>query len=137
MTSIPPRPIDLEALITAHPFITIQRPQELWQPDVDDVLFIRFFGELLVALLGRNGGELAAVRAKDLDTGPTVANDPRQFPAGILDVPLEKKRVPTPRQATDPSGPAARSSLWMWIVLLVVSIVLGIGAGVVFNKLGQ
>jgi serine/threonine-protein kinase len=78
--------------------------------------------------------ELATVRAKNLDTGPTVANDPRQFSPGLIE---EKKRVPTPRQATDPSGPAARSGLWMWIVLLVVSIVLGIGAGVVFNNLGQ
>jgi hypothetical protein len=61
MTEIPPRPIDLEALIRAHPFIRIERPPELWKIDVDDVLFIRFFGELLVALLGRNGGELANV----------------------------------------------------------------------------
>ena len=61
MTGVPPRPIDLEALIRAHPFITIERPPELWQVEIDDVLFIRFFGELLVALLGRNGGELAAV----------------------------------------------------------------------------
>jgi len=61
MTVVPPRPIDLHALIRAHPYITIERPPELWQPDVDDVPFIRFFGELLVASLSRNGGDLARV----------------------------------------------------------------------------
>jgi hypothetical protein len=61
MDLVPPRPIDLQALIAAHPFITIERPPELWQPDADDVRFIRFFGELLALLLARNGGELAAV----------------------------------------------------------------------------
>jgi hypothetical protein len=61
MNLVPPRPTDLDALIAAHPFITIERPPELWQPDANDVRFIRFFGELLALLLARNGGELAAV----------------------------------------------------------------------------
>ena len=82
--------------------------------------------------------ELASSRAKEIDSGPTVANDPREFPPGILDAPLEKKRVATPRQQTDPSGPpAGRSKMWLWAVLLLVSIGLGIGAGVVFNKLDR
>ena len=61
MTSLPPQPIDLAALLRAHPFITIERPPELWEPDADDVSFIRFFGELLVAVLARNGQVLSAV----------------------------------------------------------------------------
>ena len=54
-------PIDIEALIRAHPYINIERPPEVWQPDSDDALFIRFFGELLAAILARNGGKLANV----------------------------------------------------------------------------
>ena len=57
----PPRTIDLDALIRAHPFIAIERPPELWQTDADDALFIRFFGEMIAASLVRNGGNLAAV----------------------------------------------------------------------------
>jgi hypothetical protein len=61
MTGVPPRPVDLAALIRAHPFITIEYPPELWQPDVDDVRFIPFFGEVIVASLVRNGQVLADV----------------------------------------------------------------------------
>jgi hypothetical protein len=57
MTVIQPRPIDLGALIRAHPYVTIEQPPELWQPDSDDVQFLRFFGLMLVALLVRNGGK--------------------------------------------------------------------------------
>ena len=60
MTSVTPRPLDLAALIRAHPFITIEQPPELWQIDADDVTFIRFFGELIAASLARNGGDLRA-----------------------------------------------------------------------------
>lgn len=61
VNTIPPRPIDLAALIRAHPFITIEHPPELWQPVADDGTFIRFFGELIAASLARNGGVLSAV----------------------------------------------------------------------------
>jgi len=56
-----PRPIDLDALIRAHPFIGIERPRDLWTIGVDDDLFIRFFGELIAASLVRNGNVLDAV----------------------------------------------------------------------------
>jgi hypothetical protein len=58
---LPPRPVDLAALLRAHPYIAIERPPVLWPPDADDVPFVRVFGELIAASLVRNGGDLAAV----------------------------------------------------------------------------
>lgn len=83
--------------------------------------------------------DLAMQRAKEIDSGPTVANDPREFPPGILNAPIERKpmRRASPRSTTDPSGPSARSNAWIWIALLLFSMALGVGAGVVFNKLGN
>ena len=43
-----PRKIDLDALLTAHAFMRVERPPELWQVDVDDEPFIRMLGEMIV-----------------------------------------------------------------------------------------
>ncbi|HEX6580074.1 MAG TPA: hypothetical protein VF195_04310 [Actinomycetota bacterium] len=43
-----PRRIDLDALLTAHAFMRVERPPELWQVDVDDESFIRMLGEMIV-----------------------------------------------------------------------------------------
>ena len=43
-----PRTIDLDALLTAHAFMRVERPPELWQVEVDDEPFIRMLGELIV-----------------------------------------------------------------------------------------
>lgn len=43
-----PRRIDLDALLTAHAFMRVERPPELWQVDVDDEPFIRMLGEMIV-----------------------------------------------------------------------------------------
>ena len=43
-----PRRIDLDALLTAHAFMRVERPPELWRVDVDDEPFIRMLGELIV-----------------------------------------------------------------------------------------
>ncbi len=43
-----PRRIDLDALLTAHAFMRVERPPELWQVDVDDEPFIRMLGEMTV-----------------------------------------------------------------------------------------
>ncbi|HEX4942166.1 MAG TPA: hypothetical protein VFW51_06505 [Actinomycetota bacterium] len=43
-----PRRIDLDALLTAHAFMRVARPPELWQVDVDDEPFIRMLGEMIV-----------------------------------------------------------------------------------------
>ncbi len=59
--TIEPRPIDLEATLRAHPFVRVERPPELWQPDALDVPFVGLLGEMLAAALGRNGITLAEV----------------------------------------------------------------------------
>lgn len=43
-----PRRIDLDAVLTAHAFMRVERPPELWAIDVDDDVFIRMLGELIV-----------------------------------------------------------------------------------------
>lgn len=43
-----PRRIDLDALLTAHAFMRVEPPRELWQVDVDDEPFIRMLGEMIV-----------------------------------------------------------------------------------------
>ena len=43
-----PRRIDLDALLTAHAFMRVERPPQLWQVDVDDEPFIRMLGEMIV-----------------------------------------------------------------------------------------
>jgi hypothetical protein len=45
---VEPRRIDLDALLTAHGFMRVERPIELWQVDVEDEPFIRMLGELIV-----------------------------------------------------------------------------------------
>jgi hypothetical protein len=43
-----PRRIDLDALLTAHGFMRVERPPTLWEVDVDDEPFVRMLGELIV-----------------------------------------------------------------------------------------
>jgi len=43
-----PRRIDLDALLTAHAFMRVERPPTLWEVDVDDEPFVRMLGELIV-----------------------------------------------------------------------------------------
>ncbi len=76
--------------------------------------------------------ELALERVKEMDSGPTVANEPLDLPA----LPPAPRRA-LPRQQTDPSGPAQRSTAWIWFALLLGAVALGVGAGVVFSKLGS
>jgi hypothetical protein len=42
------RRIDLDALLTAHAFLRVERPPELWEVDVGDESFIRMLGEMIV-----------------------------------------------------------------------------------------
>lgn len=82
--------------------------------------------------------EVAIQQASEMDSGPTVANDPRDFPPGILDVPIEKRSVDAhmARRDTDPNAKALPASpKWPWAIALLFALVLGIGAGVIFNLL--
>jgi hypothetical protein len=45
---VPPRPIDLEALLRAHAFLRVERPPELWTVDILDEPCIRMLGEMIV-----------------------------------------------------------------------------------------
>jgi hypothetical protein len=48
MSDVPPRRIDLEALLRSHAFMRIERPPELWEVDVLDGPFFRMIGEMIV-----------------------------------------------------------------------------------------
>jgi serine/threonine-protein kinase len=78
-----------------------------------------------------------AVMAQTMESGPTVANDPRDFPPGIADEPIERVPPRTSSNAhirTDPAAAAIRRSrTWLWAVLLALSIALGVGAGLAYN----
>ncbi|HEX6399417.1 MAG TPA: hypothetical protein VF108_02975 [Actinomycetota bacterium] len=48
MSAVPPRRIDLDALLRSHAFMRVERPPELWEVEVLDGPFIRMLGELIV-----------------------------------------------------------------------------------------
>jgi hypothetical protein len=54
MSAVPPRRIDLDALLRSHAFMRVERPPELWEVDVLDGPFIRMLGELIVVGLGHH-----------------------------------------------------------------------------------
>jgi hypothetical protein len=58
VSAVPPRRIDLEALLRSHGFMRVERPPELWEVDVLDVPFIRMLGEMIVVGL-RHHDDLA------------------------------------------------------------------------------
>jgi hypothetical protein len=60
MSAVPPRRIDLEALLRAHSFMRVERPPELWEVDVLDEPFIRMLGEMIVVGL-RHHDDLAVL----------------------------------------------------------------------------
>jgi hypothetical protein len=74
---VEPRRIDLDAVLRAHTFLQVERPPELWEVDVDDDVFIRMLGELIVVGLLHHDvlGDLT-LNASNV----TVADD---GPAGI------------------------------------------------------
>ena len=52
--------MDLAPLLRAHGYLRVERPPELWEADVDDVLLVRALGEMIAAALVR-GTELGDV----------------------------------------------------------------------------
>lgn len=75
MSAVPPRRVDLDALLRSHAFMRVERPPELWEMDVLDVPFIRMLGEMIVVGL-RHHDDLAEltlnvsnVTADDAPTG--------------------------------------------------------------------
>ena len=52
---------ELEGLLRAHSFLQVERPPELWEPDVELEPFIRLLGEMIAAGLVRNGQELGEI----------------------------------------------------------------------------
>jgi hypothetical protein len=75
------RNVDLHAILVAHPYLRVERPPLLWEPDADDESFVRLLGEMIAAGLVRNGGELASVtlNVSNVTVAPDAA-DP--LPAG-------------------------------------------------------
>ena len=76
------RKLNLEAILTAHSFLTVERPPLLWELDTDDdERFIRLLGEMIAAGLARNGGDLPSIILNVSNvTVPPAAVDP--MPAG-------------------------------------------------------
>jgi hypothetical protein len=52
---------ELEGLLRAHSFLKVERPPELWEPEVELEPFIRLLGEMIAAGLVRNGQELGEI----------------------------------------------------------------------------
>jgi hypothetical protein len=55
------RSLDLEPILVAHSYLTVERPPTLWALDADDERLIRLLGEMIAAGLVRNGGDLASL----------------------------------------------------------------------------
>jgi hypothetical protein len=55
------RSLDLEPILVAHSYLTVERPPELWALDADDERLIRLLGEMIAAGLARNGGDLPSI----------------------------------------------------------------------------
>jgi hypothetical protein len=72
---------ELEALLSAHAFLHVERPTELWAPASGLEAFIRLLGELIAAGLVRNGQDLGGLTLNVANvTVPAEAADP--IPAG-------------------------------------------------------
>jgi hypothetical protein len=52
--------MDLTPLLRAHGYLRVERPPELWEAEIDDVLLVRAIGEMIAAALAR-GTELGDV----------------------------------------------------------------------------
>jgi hypothetical protein len=48
----------LDGYLTAHGFMRVERPPQLWEADTEEVAFLELTGEMIAAALGR-GNELA------------------------------------------------------------------------------
>lgn len=77
--------MDLGPLLTAHAYLRVERPPELWGVAVDDAALVPVVGEMIAAALGRGSdlGEIVlrvnnvAVEAPEPDRseGPTLEDD--------------------------------------------------------------
>ena len=55
------RASELHGVLSAHPFVVVQQPPELWGTEVELEQFVRLLGEMLSAGLVRNDHELSAI----------------------------------------------------------------------------
>ena len=54
--------LNLEPILVAHSYLTVERPPTLWALDADDEeRLIRLLGEMIAAGLVRNGGDLPSI----------------------------------------------------------------------------
>jgi hypothetical protein len=73
--------VKLDAYLTAHGFMRVERPPQLWEADTDEVAFLEMTGEMIAAALGR-GNELSdlVLGASNVAVEADAATD--QLPAG-------------------------------------------------------
>jgi hypothetical protein len=68
----------LDALLTAHAYMKVERPPELWEADTEDVRFIPLLGEMIASALSRGAGvELGALtlNASNVEVSETGDDD--------------------------------------------------------------
>jgi hypothetical protein len=72
---------ELEALLTAHAYLQVERPPVLWDPETDLEPLIRLLGEMISAALVRNGRLLSQVtlNVSNVTVDPDAAG---RIPAG-------------------------------------------------------
>ena len=72
---------ELEGLLNAHPYLRVERPPLLWEPEADLEPFVRLLGEMIAAGLARNGGLLSQITlsVSNVTVDPDVS---RTIPAG-------------------------------------------------------
>jgi hypothetical protein len=70
------RPVRLDPILNAHPYLRVERPPVLWNAEADDEAFLRLLGEMISAGLVRNGGELEGItlNVSNLTVEPDVGD---------------------------------------------------------------
>ena len=94
----------LPPLLRAHAYMRTESPQDIWEPDTEDVDFIPLLGEMITAAL-RPGSPLAALTLAAANVVVPVDHDP------------EAHSVPPPGEyvAVSVSGPGPWCTDWRWL----------------------
>ena len=97
-------PAELAAILTAHAFLAVERPPELWSPDTDAELFLPMLGNMISAGLVRNGGELDAVTLNVSNVSVPAEDEPSIPPGEYVAVTIRGAGDWSP-ETSWPAGP--------------------------------
>jgi hypothetical protein len=96
---------ELEGILNAHAFLSVERPPMLWDTHVDLEAFVRALGEMIAAGLARNGQELSEItlNVSNVTVEPEAAGP---MPAGDFVAVTIKSGGDWSLETTwDPAGP--------------------------------